>query len=314
LKGYITGIGISVPKKIVPNSYFEERLDTSDEWIFKRTGISKRHFVEEEKNSDLAVEASKNALKNSGCLPKDLDRILVATCTPDYKNFPNQSSQVQDDLGAINAGAADINAACAGFTSALEMAFNYYGALPRGKSLNYLVIGVDCLSKCIDMTDRGSAILFGDGAGGVVIRSTSGDNGIIYSDTKTDGSQRNLIIGEFEGTISMNGKAVYGECMNVLPPYIKTHVNKAGFTLKDLDHIIFHQANQRMIEALASRLELPMHKVFSNINQYGNTSAASIPIALHGLNETGRLKKGNLVALVGFGAGFNYGITIMKWN
>lgn len=317
----IIGTGSSMPRTILTNQDMERYVETSDDWIVSRTGIRQRHISDKDENTgDLGYAAGLAALENAGIAPEDLDYILVATTTP-HALVPNTSSYIQAKLGAVNAAALDINAACSGFIYGLELADVL---LMRKTIKNVLVIGAEVLSKITDFTDRSTCVLFGDGAGAAVL--TKGE-GLYATLTGADGAKgqclhtsdfavRNIIAGDEPSPhlIQMDGKEVYKFAVNILPESVKKVVEEKGHALEDLDWVIPHQANVRIIEAASKRLGIPMEKFFVNIGSTGNTSAASIAIALDDMNKNGLLKKGQKLAMVGFGGGLTYGAVYLEWT
>ncbi|WML49572.1 beta-ketoacyl-ACP synthase III [Neobacillus sp. PS3-34] len=305
----IIGIGRYLPEKILTNADLEKIVDTSDEWIRTRTGIEERRIAADDVNtSDMAYGAAKKAIENAGISATDLDMILVATVTPD-RPFPTVACMLQEKLGAVNAAAMDISAACAGFMYGIVTAKQF---IESGVYKNVLVIGVEKLSKITDWDDRNTAVLFGDGAGAVVVGNVSEGRGILSFELGADGTGgKHLYQDEF---IIMNGREVFkfavrqmGEsCLNVL--------DKAGLTKEDVDFLIPHQANIRIMEAARQRLELPPEKMSKTVNKYGNTSAASIPISIVEELEAGKIKDDDLIVMVGFGGGLTWGAIAIRWG
>lgn len=305
----IIGIGRYLPEKILTNADLEKIVDTSDEWIRTRTGIEERRIAADDVNtSDMAYGAAKKAIENAGISASDLDMILVATVTPD-RPFPTVACMLQEKLGAVNAAAMDISAACAGFMYGIVTAKQF---IESGVYKNVLVIGVEKLSKITDWDDRNTAVLFGDGAGAVVVGNVSEGRGILSFELGADGTGgKHLYQDEF---IIMNGREVFkfavrqmGEsCLNVL--------DKAGLTKEDVDFLIPHQANIRIMEAARQRLELPPEKMSKTVNKYGNTSAASIPISIVEELEAGKIKDDDLIVMVGFGGGLTWGAIAIRWG
>lgn len=317
----IIGTGSYMPKAIMTNKDFEKYVDTNDEWIVSRTGIKARHFSGKDENTgDLGYEAGLRAMEDAGISPMDLDYIIVATTTPQAL-IPNTSSYIQGKLGAKKAACFDLNAACSGFIYGLEVA---EALLKLPKKKNILLIGAEVLSKITDFTDRTTCVLFGDGAGACVM--TQGD-GVKATLTGADGEKGEcLMTTPFEVNnllypgeksnhyISMDGKEVYKFAVKILPYAVEQIMEDAGVAVEEITHIIPHQANIRIIEAAAKRLNVPMEKFFMNIESMGNTSAASIPIALDAMNKEGSLKEGDKVVMVGFGGGLTYGAAYLEWH
>ncbi|MEH7122172.1 beta-ketoacyl-ACP synthase III [Bacillus sp. JJ1532] len=305
----IIGIGRCLPEKILTNADLEKMVDTSDEWIRTRTGIEERRIADDDTDtSDLAYEAARKAIENANISPEDLDMIIVATVTPD-RPFPSVACMLQERLGAVKAAAMDVSAACAGFMYGIVTAKQFVEA---GTYKHVLIVGVEKLSKVTDWEDRNTAVLFGDGAGAAVIGQVSEGRGILSFELGADGTgSKHLYQDEY---IIMNGREVFkfavrqmGEsCVNVL--------EKAGLTKEDVDFLIPHQANIRIMEASRQRLDLPEEKMSKTIHKYGNTSAASIPISIVEELEAGKIKDGDLIVMVGFGGGLTWGAIAMRWG
>ena len=329
----ICGTGRAVPPRRVTNDDLAKKIDTSDEWIRSHTGIGARHIAGEEiAASDLALEAARNALEMSGNPdPLSLDMIIVATVTGDHIGSPSTACIVQEKLGAKKAAAMDIGAACTGFIYAMETAA---GLLSVGDRKRIMVIGAEILTKFTNWDDRTSCILFGDGAGAVLLEKTTdpregaGRRGLIRTLLKADGSGAEHIIFERGGSrnpykkgevidvpphIYMNGQAVYNFAVKAMTDMIKDIICLEGISIDDLTWIVPHQANARIVQAAVKRLKIPEEKCFLNIEEYANTSSASIPIALDELNRDGRINRGDLVLSVGFGSGLTYGSNLIIW-
>lgn len=309
MKAGIVGIGRYLPEKIVTNKDLEKIMDTSDEWIRTMTGIEERRIAADDINtSDMAFEAAKKAIQDAGITAEEIDLILVATVTPDTP-FPSVACRIQERLGAKKAAAMDVSAACAGFMYGIVTAKQFI----ETEVYKYvLVVGVEKLSKITDWNDRNTAVLFGDGAGATIIGPVSENRGILSFELGADGTgSKHLYQDEY---IIMNGREVFkfavrqmGEsCINVL--------EKAGLTKDDVDFLIPHQANIRIMEASRQRLELPVEKMSKTINKYGNTSAASIPISIVEDLEEGRIKDDDLIVMVGFGGGLTWGAIAIRWG
>ena len=327
---HIVGWGAYLPKKVLTNDEIALMVDTSDEWIYTRTGIRERRIAgERETTATLAFEAAARALAVADIHPSQVDLIVVATSTPEYI-FPSTASRVQDYLGAHRAGAFDLSAACSGFVYGLDMASQ---AIATGSIKTAIVIGSETLSRVMDWEDRGTCILFGDGAGAVVLRGSSVPGGLLSSTLRSDGSGGELLTlpavyhnpvpmlgpeylqnGHGDNTIKMNGREVFRFATKVITDSIETVVQKAGLTLDEIDLIVPHQANTRIIESSAKRLKLPMDKFFLNVHRAGNTSAASIPIALVDAIHAGRLHPDDNVVFVGFGGGLTWAAGVIKWD
>ena len=307
----IIGVGKYIPEKIMTNVEFETFLDTSDEWIRTMTGIEERHFArKDEYSSDMAYEAAKVALHKANIAPEQIGLILVATISPD-RNFPSVACQIQERLGAVNAAAMDISAACAGFIYGLATAKQFI----ESKSYDYvLVVGVEKLSKFIDWEDRNTAILFGDGASAAVVGHVSDGRGILSFELGADGrGGKHLFLNELK-TISMNGREVFKFAVRQMGESSVSVLNKAGLTTDDVDYLIPHQANIRIMESARERLKLPTEKMSKTIQHYGNTSAASIGISLFDDLQHNKVKDDDLVVLVGFGGGLTWGAVAMRWG
>lgn len=306
----IVGLGRYLPEKIVTNSDLEKMMDTSDEWIRTRTGIEERRIASDEINtSDMAYEAAKKAIENANISAMDIDMILVATVTPDQP-FPSVACKIQERLGAKKAAAMDISAACSGFMYGMATAKQF---VEVGTYKYVLIVGVEKLSKITDWTDRNTAVLFGDGAGAALIGPVSEGRGILSFELGADGSGGKHLYQEGD-FLTMNGREVFkfavrqmGEsCVNVL--------EKAGLSREDVDFLIPHQANIRIMEASRQRLELPVEKMSKTVHKYGNTSSASIPISIVEEVEAGKIKDDDLIVLVGFGGGLTWGAFAIRWG
>ena len=319
----IEGLGKYTPSNLVTNDKLSEIIDTSDEWIRSRTGIKSRYISRGEDTSYMAAKASEKALKNAGISPLDVDLIVVATCTPDMFT-PSTACIVQDIIGANNALAFDISAACSGFIYGLDVA----KALMNSNNYKYsLVIGAENLSKSLDWNDRSTCVLFGDGAGAAIL-SKSDKLGIMSSFCKSEGSKYKCITIEGndvdspfvenktirDSKLKMDGSEVFKFATSVIVTSISKILKENNLDISDIDYIVPHQANVRIIQYAAKKLKIDMNKFYMNISEYGNTSGASIPIALSDMYEKGLLKKDNKIILVGFGAGLTYGATLINWT
>jgi len=308
----IIGTGSYLPPKVVTNHDLEKTLDTNDEWIVARTGISERRVVEEQGTCDLALEASIKALEMAGIDANELDLIILATTTPD-KIFPATATMLQNRLGA-KCPAFDMQAVCAGFVFAMSTAQQY---IENGGAKKVLVVGSETMSKIVDWSDRGSAILFGDGAGAVVL-STDDETGILHSKIHSDGSfltslqTSNNRINEL-GFIQMTGNEVFKIAVNRLSNLAETTLKECNMTADDLTWMVPHQANIRIITAVAKKVKLPMEKVVITLGKHGNTSAASIPLALDTAVRDGRINKGDKLMLEGIGGGFSWGGLLVEY-
>ncbi|MDQ0215672.1 3-oxoacyl-[acyl-carrier-protein] synthase-3 [Oikeobacillus pervagus] len=305
----IIGMGRFVPETVVTNADLEKRMDTTDEWIRTRTGIEERRIAGDEiDTSDMAFEAAKKAIEDSGIKPEEIDLILVATVTPD-QSFPSVSCMIQDRLGAKNAAAMDISAACSGFMYGLATAKQFI----MTETYKYvLVVGVEKLSKITDWNDRNTAVLFGDGAGAAIVGPVSEGRGILAFELGADGSGgKHLYFDEF---IQMNGREVFKFAVRQMGEASVRVIEKAGLSKDDVDFLIPHQANIRIMESSRQRLNLPEEKMSKTVNRFGNTSAASIPISLVEEIQNGKVKDDDVVVMVGFGGGLTWGSVIMKWG
>jgi 3-oxoacyl-[acyl-carrier-protein] synthase-3 len=326
IRSVILGTGSEVPSKVMTNRELEKMVDTSDEWITVRTGIKERRLLEEGKgNADMAFEAAKRALEDANMKAKDLDAIVMGTVTPDYP-FPSSACVLEDMLGARNAFSFDVNAACSGFLNALSVADSF---VRTGKIRNALVVGSDALSRLLNWQDRTTCILFGDGAGAVVLgASDNSSGGILSTKLRTDGSYVKTLyvpaggslkpanrdtVQSNQHTITMNGKEVFKVAVRSMEEVSRQALEEAGVGIDQISLVVPHQANRRIIVALAERLGIPMSRVMVNLDRYGNTSAASIPVALDEARREGRIKKGDIVLLNAFGAGFAWGAAVIQF-
>ncbi len=322
----IVGTGSYVPAKVLSNADLEKMVETSDEWVVTRTGISERRMASDaEATSDLAVPAAQQALTAANLDPLDLDMILVATATPDMF-FPSTACILQDRLGASRAGAMDLSAACSGFIYGLAVA---NGLLHLGTMKTILLLGAETLTKFVNWTDRNTCVLFGDGAGAVVLRASDGERGILSTHLFADGSKGRLLIipgGGSRHPVSQavldeglakiritNGNEVFKVAVRAMEDACLTALKHNGLEPADVDLLVPHQANLRIINALGQRLGIPESKVCVNLQKYGNTSAASIPLALNDAVQAGRLKAGDLVLLCAFGGGLTWGSALIRW-
>lgn len=329
----ITGTGSALPGRIVTNKELEQMVETSDEWIRERTGIGERHVSVGETVVTLASEAARKALEQAGKRAEEIDLILVATCSPE-QYLPCCACQVQADIGAVNALAFDVNAACSGFLFALNTADAY---LRTGLAENALIIGSEVLSKLVDWTDRSSCILFGDGAGAVVVEQCEVSSGILgralhsdgagggvlqcgarelttpYARTSATKTDQNQPMDGREHFIQMDGQEVYRFATRRVPQCIEEALSDAGLTVPDIDLFVLHQANARIIDAVAKRLHADRKKFPTNLERVGNLSSASIPVLLDELHKQGKLHRGDRIVLAGFGAGLTIGACVMTW-
>ncbi len=325
-RSVILGTGSELPAKVVTNAALEKLVDTTDEWITTRTGIKERRVLEEGKgNADMACRAAVRALKDAGLEAKDLEAIIVGTVTPDYP-FPSCACVLEDMLGARRAFSFDVNAACSGFLNALTVADSF---IRTAMIRNALVVGSDALSRLLNWKDRATCILFGDGAGAVVLgASHEGPQGILSARLGTDGSYVKTLyvpaggslkpaspesVRKNEHTITMNGKEVFKVAVRSMEEISREALDEAGVGIDQVSLVIPHQANLRIITAFADRLHVPMSKVMVNLDRYGNTSAASVPVALDEARREGRIRRGDVVLLNAFGAGFAWGAAVIRF-
>lgn len=326
----ITGIGSYVPERVMTNFDFEKIVDTSDEWITTRTGIKKRHFANEsEASSDFAIKASIDALKDAKIDPKDIDLVVLGTATPDMF-FPSTACIVANAIGCVNATAFDVSAGCSGFVFSLSIATQY---LRTGHFKNALVIGTETLSKFLDFSNRETCVLFGDGAGAMVIKSiksdSNDDDAIVAIMTGSDGSGGSKLFLPAGGSripasiqsvknnlhyVHMEGKEIFKFAVRISDTIVDTLLKNTNLTVESIDHYLFHQANIRIIDSAVKRLNIPWEKVIITINEYGNTSSAAVPMALSILASSGRIKRNDLILIAVFGAGLTWGGAILRWN
>jgi 3-oxoacyl-[acyl-carrier-protein] synthase-3 len=327
---HIVGWGCYLPDRTVTNDELSRVVDTTDEWIYQRTGIRSRHIAApHETTATLAFEAAARALTVADLSPSQVELIIVATSTPEYM-FPATACLVQDYLGASHAGAFDLSAACSGFIYALQMAAQ---SIATGSVRNAVVIGAETMSRVLDWSDRGTCVLFGDGAGAVVLKGSAVPGGVLATTLRSDGSGANLLSlpalyhnpvpiagaeystnGHHKNIIDMDGRQVYRFAVNAIVFSIEDVLKRAELTLDDIALIIPHQANVRIIETAAKKLKTPAEKFYLNVHHTGNTSAASIPLALCDAVREGRLEPDDNVILVGFGGGLTWGASIVKWD
>ncbi|MGB2895147.1 MAG: beta-ketoacyl-ACP synthase III [Anaerolineales bacterium] len=322
---HVTGWGMAAPDRVLSNDELARMVDTSDEWILSRTGISERHIAEKgESTATLAIDAALRALETTDISAKDIDLIIVATSTPEYI-FPSTACIVQDQIGATQAGAFDLSAACTGFIYAVNMAAQ---AIRSGSIENALVIGAETLSRFTNWEDRNTCILFGDGAGAFVLQASDQPGGVLTCVMRSDGSGESLLslpaggsklpathetVDKKQHTIQMNGREVFRFATRVMASATREAVSLAGWGLDDVTWVVPHQANMRIIEAAARGLRMPLEKFVINLSRYGNTSTASIPIAACEALQSGRIQDGDHLVLVGFGAGLTWGALTLEW-
>lgn len=321
LRAVVKGVGHYLPERVVENAEFEATLDTNDEWIRARSGIERRHFVgKSETTSSMATAAARAALDMAGLTAEDVDAVIVATSTADL-TFPSAATMVQAELGMKSGFAFDIQAVCAGFIFALS---NANALILSGQVRRVLVIGAETFSRIMDWTDRGTCVLFGDGAGALLLEAhegdgTTADRGILSTDLNSDGTQRDLLYvdgGTSTGTtgyLRMQGNQVFRHAVEKLSQTATTAMDAAGVSSADVDWIVPHQANLRIIQGTAKKLGLSMDKVVVTVQDHGNTSAASIPLALSVGVERGQIKQGDLIVTEAIGGGLAWGAVVLRW-
>lgn len=319
----IIGTGSYLPKKVADNHFLSTIVDTDDEWIRQRTGIKERHLSNgKEGTTYMATHAAEAALENAGIEPEDIDMIIVATVSADTY-VPSTSCQVQGAIGAIRATCLDINAACSGFLFALNTAYAY---IETGMAKTILIAGAETLSREVDWSDRSSCILFGDGAGAAIVQKTEGEGGFLASVTGSDGTQGEVLTCKGRGIqnpfhqskrkkdyIKMEGQAVFRFAVTMVPRCIKQILKKTGTEPDEIKYFVLHQANVRILEVIAKRLKVDIDKFPMNLDRYGNTSSASIPILLDELNRNKLLQPGDKIVLSGFGGGLTWGAVLLEW-
>ncbi len=310
------------PENIVTNDDLSHIVDTSDEWIYSRTGIKHRHISSSENTSQICIEVAKQLLEKSGTAPEDIDIIILATITPDYST-PSTACLVQGAIGAVNAFAFDISAACSGFVYALSIADKF---IKSGNYKKIMVIGGETLSKIVDWKDRATCVLFGDGAGGAILEPAE-SGGIIAEELHAKGEDglkltggeklvRNMLFSperEDSESLSMDGRAIFNFAVKVVPDSVRKLLEKTHISAEDIKYVVPHQANSRIIDVVARKLNMPIEKFYVNIDEYGNTSAGSIPLALSEMDSKGLLEKGNKIIITGFGGGLTWGSMLIEW-
>lgn len=321
----IAGTGSYVPERILSNADLEQSVDTTDEWILTRTGIRERRIAaENQATSDLAAIAAKRALENAKLTALDIDLIIVATITPDMQ-FPSTACLVQEKIGAKNAASFDIGAACSGFVYAIEIASMF---IQNGKYKHVLIVGAEKLSSIVDWTDRSTCILFGDGAGAAVLTADSGEHFLVTSYIASDGAAADLLMVPAGGSripatvdsvqnklhfLKMEGREVFKYAVTTMEKATEEALARSGLKDTDITWLITHQANLRIINAIAKRLDLPAEKVYKNVDKYGNMSSASTAVGLDEMARSGKLKKGDVILMVVFGSGLTWGSCVIKW-
>jgi 3-oxoacyl-[acyl-carrier-protein] synthase-3 len=318
----VRGCGHYLPERVVENAEFAATLDTSDEWIRKRTGIERRRFAAEgEKTSDLAIAAARRALENAGLTGGDIDALVLATATPD-QTFPSTATRVQAAIGMEGGFAFDLQAVCAGFVYALAQAD---ALIKSGQARRVMVIGAETFSRILDWTDRGTCVLFGDGAGALILEAaqgegTSADRGLLATDLRSDGRYNELLYVDggpsttgSAGVVRMAGQEVFKHAVNKLAETAGTALARAGLGPEDVDWLVPHQANLRIMTLTADKLGVPPERVVSTVQDHGNTSAASIPLALAVACEEGRIKPGQVLLMEAIGGGLAWGAGVLRW-
>jgi 3-oxoacyl-[acyl-carrier-protein] synthase-3 len=319
-RSVLVGVGAYLPQRILTNAELSRQVDTSDEWIVERTGIRERRIAaESEKTSDLSIAAARAALSDANCEAKDVDLIIVATATPDL-TFPATAARVQAELGVHHGAAFDLQAVCSGFVFALATADNF---LARGQAKTALVIGAETFSRIVDWSDRGTCVLFGDGAGAVVLQAqdeaAAGERGVISTFLRTDGRMHDLLYVDggpsqtgSVGKLRMVGNAVFRQAVEHISGAMLEACARGGVSIEAVDWFVPHQANQRILDGVARKLGIPVEKVVSTVAVHGNTSAASVPLALEAAVRDGRIKKGDLVLMEALGGGLTWGAALVR--
>lgn len=321
LRAVVKGVGHYLPERVVPNSEFEATLETTDAWIRERSGIEQRHFAAEGENtSDLAAKAAMNALADAGLEPEDIDAIIVATSTADF-TFPSAATMIQDKIGMKNGFAFDVQAVCAGFIFALS---NANAQIISGQAKRVMVIGAETFSRLMDWTDRSTCVLFGDGAGALILEAQEGtgtneDRGILSVDLNSDGQFRDLLYVDGgvskgnTGYLRMEGNKVFKHAITKLADTANTAMDKVGFDASTIDWIVPHQANIRIIQGTAQKMGVPLERVVVTVQNHGNTSAASIPLALSVAKQNGQIKEGHSIITEAIGGGLAWGAVLLRW-
>jgi len=316
-RAVILGTGAHLPDRIMTNRDFEASLDTSHEWIVERTGIEQRHIAASgECTSDLAVKAGAEALKNAGIQPDSIDLVILATTTPD-DTMPSTATKVQHRLGITRGAAFDVNAACSGFVYAMSIANSF---IISGQAKRILVIGAETYSRILDWNDRGTCILFGDGAAALVLEAQEGERGILHSGIHSDGQYTGLLATsggvsstQKAGMLFMSGKDIFRHAVSKMPAAVEEGMAALGLPISAIDWLVPHQANMRILHGVAQKLHIGEEKVVATVKNHANTSAASIPLALHLASGDGRIRPGQLIACPALGAGLTWGCTLIRW-
>ena len=321
IRAVVQGVGHYLPERVVPNSELEKIVETSDEWIQSRSGIERRHYVSDgEFTSDLATKALQHALEDAGLMPDDLDAIIVATSTPDL-TFPSAATMVQDKIGMTRGFAFDVQAVCAGFIYALS---NANAMIVSGQAARVAVIGAETFSRLMNWEDRTTCVLFGDGAGALILEAQDGNGdatarGVLSTDLNSDGRYRDLLYVDggvsthTTGVLRMQGKEVFRHAVEKLAQTATDALTKAGLSNEDVDWIVPHQANLRIIKGTAQKMGVPIENVIITVQDHGNTSAASIPLALSVGKHDGRIKQGDVVVTEAIGGGLAWGSVVLRW-
>lgn len=321
-RAVVLGTGMYLPERVMPNSEFESMVDTSHEWIVERTGIRQRYIAADgEVTSDLGVKAGQQALKNAGVAADTIDLVVLATTTPD-DTMPSTATKIQHRLGITGGAAFDVNAACSGFVYAMSVAHSF---IVSGMAKRTLVIGAETYSRILDWKDRGTCILFGDGAAAVVLeaqegKGTSDDRGVLFAGIHSDGQYTGLLATNggvsstmTSGKMFMSGKDIFRHAVAKMPAAVEEALAAVGKTTGEVDWLVPHQANMRILNGVAQKLNIGEDRVIATVSQHANTSAASIPLALHLGSHDGRIKKGQLIACPALGAGLTWGCTLLRW-
>jgi 3-oxoacyl-[acyl-carrier-protein] synthase-3 len=321
-RAVIIGTGACLPQRVMANAELEGMIDTSHAWIVERTGIEQRHIAAKgELTSDLAYEAGKQAISMAGISPESVDLLILATTTPD-DTMPATATKVQHRLGITGGAAFDINAACSGFVYAMSIAQSFIAA---GQAKRVLVIGAETYSRILDWSDRGTCILFGDGAAAVLLEATtqpgtSADRGILWSKIYSSGQYTDWLktsggvsSTQTAGVLSMAGKEIFRNAVTKMPEAVSEAVEAVGLTISDIDWLVPHQANMRILQGVAQKLQMGEERIVSTVARHANTSAASIPLALHLASQDGRIRRGQLIACPALGAGLTWGCTLLRW-
>lgn len=321
-RAVVIGTGMHLPTRVMPNSEFESTLETTHEWIVERTGIQQRHIAAEgEVTSDLGAKAATQALANAGIKPDDIELVIVATTTPD-DTMPSTAVKIQHKIGMTRGAAFDVNAACSGFVYAMTVANSF---IASGAAQRVLVVGAETYSRILDWNDRGTCILFGDGAAALVLeaqeqKGSADDRGIVFSGIHSDGQYTGLLAttGGVSSTMTagklfMSGKDIFRHAVAKMPAAVEEGLSAIGKTAANIDWLVPHQANMRILSGVAQKLGVGEDRVIATVSQHANTSAASIPLALHLGSQDGRIKQGHLIACPALGAGLTWGCTLLRW-